>query len=116
MALSGHAPAGWSQWASRSVAIINGRWRCVVIGRRRPIIDRRRRWRVIPVRGDRGTDAQADDPAYDRRARGVATTTPMIVPAALMIVIPATMPVLGMRGGGYPHARNEHRRDQQTCT
>ena len=82
-------------------------WRCVVIGRRRPIIDRRRRWSVIPARGDRGTDAQADDSAYDRRDGGVATTT-------MMIVIPATMPVLGMRGGGYPHARDEHRRGQET--
>jgi hypothetical protein len=58
------------------------------------------------VRGDRGTDAQADDPAYDRRARGIATT--------MMIVIPATMPALGMRGGGYPHARDEHSRGQET--
>jgi hypothetical protein len=61
------------------------------------------------VRGDRGTDAQADDPAYDRRAGGVATAT-------MMIVIPATMPVLGMRGGGYPQARDEHRRGQETYT
>jgi hypothetical protein len=66
------------------------------------------------VRGDRGTDAQADDPAYDRRAGGVATTTTMIIPATMMMVIPATMPVLGMRGGGYPQARDEHRRGQET--
>jgi hypothetical protein len=32
----------------------------------------------------------------------------------MMIVIPATMPVLGMRGGGYPQARGEHRRGQET--
>ena len=60
------------------------------------------------MRGDRNTDAQADDPAYDRRASGVAATT--------MTIIPATMPVLGMRGGGYPQARDEHRRGQETYT
>src|SRR6202040_533355 len=93
--------AGGPRGASCSVAIIDGRWRCVVIGRRRPVINRRRRCPVIALRGDRGTDAKAEDPAYDRRASGVATTT-MIVPAALMIVIPATMPVLGIRGGAIP--------------
>ena len=91
----------------RGRMVIDGRWRCVVIGWRRPVIDRRRRCRVIPVRGDRSTDAQADDPAYDRRAGGVATAT-------MMIVIPATMPVLGVRGGSYPQARDERRRGQET--
>src|ERR1700720_2434617 len=102
------------RWVSGSVAVINGRRRCVVKGRRRPVINRWRRCPVIALRGDRGTDAKAEDPAYDRRASGVATTT-MIVPATLMIVIPATMPVLGIRGGGYPQARDEHRRGQETC-
>jgi hypothetical protein len=40
----------------------------------------------------------------------------MIIPAAMVIVIPATMPVLGMRGGGYPQARDEHRRGQEAYT
>ena len=113
--MSEHAPG---RLASGGKRLSSRNRRAVAVRSNRPAATRNKPAAAVPRNspaGDRGTDAKADNPAYDRRASGVATTT-MIVPAALMIVIPATMPVLGIRGGGYPQARDEHRRGQEACT
>ena len=111
----GIAPAGWPQRPSRSVAVIDGRWRFVVIGRRRSVIDRRRWCRVIAFRGDRGCRSPS---TRIPKLSGHGTISPAVRVAGTPVTRPSPPVTSGLeppredrqKGAGPPPRRSRRTR------